>query len=175
MSLFVSLVFMSPLRMFHASMAGIIHHQTTAIRWVGLMALVFPPFPRSCPKTSVPSKHGFCPPVIPDIRFNLRTIRNDVSFAMPYHPQPIDTSGVSLSPELLALTEKLAEHAHDLWALQRSRDGWSHGATRNDAAKQHPCLVPYADLPESEKEYDRQAALGTLKAILALGWEIRTT
>ncbi|HPA20410.1 MAG TPA: RyR domain-containing protein [Verrucomicrobiae bacterium] len=91
---------------------------------------------------------------------------------MDYEPKPIGTGGIELPKELLALTEKLAEHAHDVWARQRMSQGWTYGPKRDDGAKQHPCLVPYADLPDSEKEYDRQAALGTLKAILALGYRI---
>ena len=89
-----------------------------------------------------------------------------------YTPHPIDMAAVSLSPDLVALTERLAEHTHDLWAIKRLADGWTHGPTRDDANKKHPCLVPYADLPDSEKEYDRQTALGTLKAILALGYTV---
>ena len=91
---------------------------------------------------------------------------------MPYHPRPIPTDHVVLPAELAPLTEQLAENAHDLWATQRLAQGWSHGPQRDDAQKRHPCLVPYADLPDSEKEYDRLAALGTLKAILALGYRI---
>ena len=91
---------------------------------------------------------------------------------MNYIPSPIDTSAVTLSPAILQLTEHLAENAHELWAIQRIKDGWTYGPSRNDAAKKHPCLVPYAALPESEKEYDRHAAMGTLKAILALGYRI---
>ncbi len=91
---------------------------------------------------------------------------------MSYTPRPIDTAAVTLPPELRELTERLAENAHDLWAAQRIKDGWTPGPVRNDAAKQHPCLVPYADLPETEKEYDRVAALGTLKAMVALGYSI---
>ncbi|MEN9544061.1 MAG: hypothetical protein RLZZ598_894 [Pseudomonadota bacterium] len=93
--------------------------------------------------------------------------------AMPYTPTPIDTVAITLPPELHALTERLAEHAHDLWAAQRLAQGWTHGPQRDDTRKRHPCLVPYADLPESEKEYDRVAALGTLKAILALGYQLQ--
>lgn len=92
---------------------------------------------------------------------------------MPYSASPIETFAITLPPELLALTERLAENAHDLWAIQRLQAGWTHGPQRDDAKKLHPCLVPYADLPESEKEYDRAAALGTLKAILALGYSIQ--
>ena len=91
---------------------------------------------------------------------------------MDYEPKPLSVAGVTLSAELVDLTELLAENAHDLWAVQRLKDGWTHGPQRDDAKKLHPCLVPYADLPESEKVYDRETALGTLKAIIALGWRI---
>jgi len=91
---------------------------------------------------------------------------------MIYHPRPIDSAAVHLSPELIELTECLAENAHDLWAAQRFAQGWTYGHKRDDQAKTHPCLVRYADLPESEKIYDRQTALGTLKAIIALGYRV---
>src|SRR5438105_2391026 len=89
-----------------------------------------------------------------------------------YDPAPIDTSRVKLSGDILKLTEQLAEHNHDVWARQRLSEGWKYGPSRNDAAKEHPCLVPYADLPDSEKEYDRRTALLTLEAIVALGYRI---
>lgn len=89
-----------------------------------------------------------------------------------YTPSPLDASHATLSPELLQLTERLAENAHDLWAAQRLADGWTYGPQRDDNAKKHPCLIPYAELPESEKTYDRETALGTLRAILALGYTI---
>ncbi len=91
---------------------------------------------------------------------------------MSYDPKPIETTAVNLPPELLELTERLAENAHDLWAVQRLKDGWTFGPQRDDKAKKHPCLIPYAQLPESEKEYDRKMAMGTLKAILAAGYRI---
>jgi hypothetical protein len=91
---------------------------------------------------------------------------------MSYVPKPIDTTMVNLPPELVELTERLAENAHDLWAAQRLADDWTYGAKRDDQAKQHPCLVSYSNLPEAEKEYDRTMAMGTLKAILALGYTI---
>ncbi|MBU0607799.1 MAG: Ryanodine receptor Ryr [Armatimonadetes bacterium] len=91
---------------------------------------------------------------------------------MPYQPQPLDTSAVTLPAELAALTEYLAENAHDLWAAQRMADGWRYGPQRDDDRKLHPCLVPYADLPDSEKQYDRSTAMETIKAILLLGYRI---
>ena len=89
-----------------------------------------------------------------------------------YTPRPIDTSAITLPNDLASLTEKLAESTHDQWALQRLSDGWTHGKQRDDAAKTHPSLIPYADLSESEKEYDRITALETLKAIMVLGFDI---
>lgn len=91
---------------------------------------------------------------------------------MTYTPRPLDTSAVALTPDVLALTERLAEHAHDVWALGRLAQGWRYGPTRDDAAKTHPGLVPYAELSEAEKEFDRQTALGALRALLALGYAI---
>lgn len=91
---------------------------------------------------------------------------------MAYTPRPIDTSGIVLAEGLLELTELLAENAHDIWARLRLEQGWTFGPERNDTAKKHPDLVPYAELPESEKAYDRNAALETLKAIVALGYRI---
>jgi len=91
---------------------------------------------------------------------------------MSYHPAPIEISGVALFPELEQLTEHLADNAHDFWAAQRISQGWAFGPRRDDAQKQHPCLVAYAALPEKDNEFDRIAALGTLKAILTLSYQI---
>lgn len=91
---------------------------------------------------------------------------------MHYRPEPIDTDGVALDKELLALVETLARHAHDVWAQQRLVDGWRLGPERNDARKEHPCLVPYDELPESERTYDRNAVLTTIKAVVALGYRL---
>ncbi|MEZ5940615.1 MAG: RyR domain-containing protein [Planctomycetaceae bacterium] len=89
-----------------------------------------------------------------------------------YTPHPLDTSDVVLPETLLDLLERLAENTHDVWAAQRISDGWTYGSKRDDANKKHPCLVPYADLPEAEKEYDRKTAGETLKAVLAMGYTV---
>jgi len=90
-----------------------------------------------------------------------------------YQPRPIDTRAVSLPEELHDLVELLAESAHDQWALLRFSQGWIFGPERDDALKRHPCLVPYSELPDSEREYDRRTAIETLKAVVALGYELR--
>lgn len=91
---------------------------------------------------------------------------------MTYEPRPIDTAGVRLTGDVLALTEQLAENAHEVWAKTRLAQGWTYGPARDDTAKKHPCLIPYADLPESEKVHDRNTAMETIKAVLALGYQI---
>ena len=90
-----------------------------------------------------------------------------------YRPNPIDTSDVILSEELLELTEKLAENTHDVWAKGRVRQGWSYGPERDDTKKETPCLVPYSELPDSEKAYDRDTALEVLRLIIKLGYTIK--
>lgn len=89
-----------------------------------------------------------------------------------YTPNPIDTSDVILPEEIMNLAEKLAENTHDVWALGRVNDGWTYGEQRDDTNKKHPCLIPYSELSESEKEYDRATAMETLKLILKLGFGI---
>ena len=89
-----------------------------------------------------------------------------------YIPNPIDTSDIELPEELLALTEKIAENVHENWSAGRIAEGWTYGEERDDKKKTTPCLIPYAELPEIEKEYDRVTALQSLKLIMALGYKI---
>lgn len=90
----------------------------------------------------------------------------------PYQPSPIDTSHVALTGEIRELTELLAKNAHDVWAQGRIAEGWRWGPRRDDDRKEHPSLVPYEQLSESEKNYDRSTAMETLRAITALGYRI---
>ncbi|MBE6553106.1 MAG: Ryanodine receptor Ryr [Ruminococcaceae bacterium] len=89
-----------------------------------------------------------------------------------YIPKPIDTSSITLSPEIMELCEQLAKNVHEVWSEGRIADGWSFGAVRDDAAKKHPCLIPYEELPEREKDFDRNTALQTLRLIVKLGYRI---
>ena len=89
-----------------------------------------------------------------------------------YEPRPIDTSDVVLPGELLLLTEKIAENVHDVWAVGRIREGWTYGTEKDNAKKTNPSLIPYDRLSESEKDYDRNTALETLRLIIKLGYSI---
>ena len=89
-----------------------------------------------------------------------------------YVPKPIDTSAIELSEDLEELKELIAKNVHDVWALQRINEGWTYGKKKNSDLKQTPLLVSYEELPESEKEYDRNTAYETLKLIIKLGYKI---
>ena len=70
------------------------------------------------------------------------------------------------------LCELLSKNTHEVWSAGRIRDGWTYGETRDDVKKHHPCLIPYEELSDSEKEYDRNTSMETLKLILKLGYKI---
>ena len=89
-----------------------------------------------------------------------------------YTPQPVDTSEVRLPAELDELVEKIAKNVHEVWAQSRMEQGWTYGDERSDELRHHPCLIPYEELPEIEKDYDRDTALGTLKLICKFGFKI---
>lgn len=89
-----------------------------------------------------------------------------------YNPQPISVENIDLDEDLEELTEAIAENAHDIWARARMDEGWTYGPVRNDELKQHPDLVPYSQLPDSEKEYDRIMAMNTLRLVRRLGFDI---
>ena len=89
-----------------------------------------------------------------------------------YVPQPLDTSKVELPEELMELVEEMAKNVHEVWAQTRMEQGWTYGEVRNDELKQHPCLVEYEELPEEERVYDLNTAVGTLKLIRQLGFKI---
>ena len=89
-----------------------------------------------------------------------------------YKPEPIDLSDVELTDDLDELREAIAENAHEIWAESRQAEGWTYGPERNDVLKQTPDMVPYSRLPESEKEYDRDMAMKTIKLLKKLGYDI---
>lgn len=89
-----------------------------------------------------------------------------------YIPQPIDTNDITLPVELEQLVEEMSKNVHEVWSETRISQGWTYGPERNDELKTHPCLVPYEELPEEEKKYDRNTCIGTLKLILKLGFKI---
>lgn len=89
-----------------------------------------------------------------------------------YIPEPIETKDVELSDDLKSLSEDLAKHVHEVWAKGRIAQGWTHGPLRNDELKQTPCLVPYEELTEEERDYDRNTSQETLRFLIKQGYRI---
>lgn len=89
-----------------------------------------------------------------------------------YKPEPIDTTEFVLDDELLEIIEQIARNVHEVWATKRICEGWKYGSERDDRKKETPCLVPYEELPEAEKDYDRQTVAETIKMIIKLGYKI---
>lgn len=89
-----------------------------------------------------------------------------------YTPRPIDLSDVELTEDLNELREAIAENAHEIWAENRQAEGWSYGPQRDDKLKQTPDMVHYSQLPESEKEYDREMVMKTIKLLKKLGYDL---
>ena len=89
-----------------------------------------------------------------------------------YRPEPLDMNDVKVPEELMDLTERIAGYVHDAWAAGRLSEGWSYGDVKDAESKKTPFLVPYEELPESEKEYDRNTALVTIKMLIKMGYQI---
>lgn len=89
-----------------------------------------------------------------------------------YIPTPIDLSDVELPEELYELQEAMAENTHEVWAAKRKSEGWTYGPRRNGVLKQTPDMIPYSQLPDSEKSYDRETAMNAIKLLIKLGYKI---
>ena len=89
-----------------------------------------------------------------------------------YIPNPLDLRHVPLPEALGELRETLAEYVHDVWAAGRMAEGWTYGPSRDDDKMEHPNLVPYDQLTEADKEFDRATAEATLKLMIAHGWQL---
>ena len=99
-------------------------------------------------------------------------ITSKAAVAATYKPAPLDLSDVQLPDSLTELTEAIAENTHEIWSKNRLAEGWTYGPARDDKLLKHPDLLPYSDLPEGEKEYDRSTAMNAIKLIVKLGYKI---
>jgi len=103
------------------------------------------------------------------------TIGSILELGYTITPQSFEEYGVVDLEEdsrLLLLVEFLAENAHDCWSYKKLKEGWVYGETRNETEKTHPNLIPYVDLYEADMDWNRQAAIGVLRALLERGFKI---
>jgi len=89
-----------------------------------------------------------------------------------YIPNPAGSESDPLPAGLEALAEAMARNVHDVWMRGRIEQGWAYGPQRDDEKKTHPCLVPYDQLSECEKDYDRRTSQETLRFMLRQGYKI---
>lgn len=89
-----------------------------------------------------------------------------------YTPHPVNLDDVQLPSNLENLKEAIAENVHEVWAAGRIKEGWTYGSERDDKLKMHPDLVPYSELTDGERQYDRETAMNTIKLIIKLGFDI---
>ena len=92
---------------------------------------------------------------------------------MTYIPKPLDTGEIRLDQELQELIEQVSKNIHEVWAENRLADGWQYGVSYDGDRKLHPCLIPYDQLTEREKDLDRATVKQTVKTLLKLGYEIK--
>lgn len=53
-----------------------------------------------------------------------------------------------------ALQGNTPEQSHVSWLAEKRATGWQYGPEKDVEAKRHPCMVPYADLPPSQRAKD---------------------
>jgi hypothetical protein len=88
-----------------------------------------------------------------------------------------DTDSPPGGPDIVELQiehhiERLAEAEHDGWMDQRIKNGWTYDPKRDDLRKKHPLLIPYAELPEQEKNKDRGSVRDYRKHLASAGYKI---
>lgn len=91
---------------------------------------------------------------------------------MAYQPNPTRFDGEPVPAWLPEVIDWLGQEVHACWAESRLREGWEYGPVFDGENKKHPCLIPYEQLPESEKDYDRNTARRTVQLLLHAGFQI---
>ncbi len=72
-----------------------------------------------------------------------------------------------------ALVELLAKMEHNRWWAHMSLSGWKYGKERKDKKKIHPYLIPYEELTEEIKQYDRDTVLNMAALLSKLNLKIQ--
>ena len=54
----------------------------------------------------------------------------------------------------LSNPDATASSQHDAWLADKFKDGWKYGPVKDPSKKEHPCCVPYDELPESQRLKD---------------------
>uniref|UniRef100_A0A8C0IEE0 Ryanodine receptor 3 n=1 Tax=Bubo bubo TaxID=30461 RepID=A0A8C0IEE0_BUBBB len=89
-----------------------------------------------------------------------------------YKPAPLDLSEVKLLPSQEFLVDRLAENAHNVWAKDRIKQGWTYGIQQDLKNKRNPRLVPYALLDERTKKSNRDSLREAVRTFAGYGYSV---
>ncbi len=54
----------------------------------------------------------------------------------------------------LANPDAKANHSHEAWMKGKIANGWKFGPVKDESKKEHPCIVPFEQLPAEQKAKD---------------------
>ncbi|XP_035260548.1 ryanodine receptor 2 isoform X5 [Anguilla anguilla] len=89
-----------------------------------------------------------------------------------YKPAPMDLSHIKLASTQEAMVDKLAENAHNVWARDRIRQGWTYGIQQDVKNRRNPRLVPYALLDERTKKSNKDSLREAVRTLLGYGYNL---
>uniref|UniRef100_A0A8D2L723 Ryanodine receptor 3 n=1 Tax=Varanus komodoensis TaxID=61221 RepID=A0A8D2L723_VARKO len=112
--------------------------------------------------------------VNPGAEEDLKKIKLPKNYMMSngYKPAPLDLSEVKLLPSQEVLVDKLAENAHNVWAKDRIKQGWTYGIQQELKNKRNPRLVPYTLLDERTKKSNRDSLREAVRTFAGYGYNI---
>ncbi|XP_056888735.1 ryanodine receptor 2 isoform X2 [Takifugu flavidus] len=89
-----------------------------------------------------------------------------------YRPAPLDLSHIKLTLTQEAMVDKLAENAHNAWAKDRIRQGWTYGIQQDVKNRRNPRLVPYILLDERTKKSNKDSLKEAVRTLLGYGYNL---
>ncbi|XP_077359216.1 ryanodine receptor 2 [Festucalex cinctus] len=89
-----------------------------------------------------------------------------------YKPAPLDLSHIKLTSTQEAMVDKLAENAHNVWARDRIRQGWTYGIQQDVKNRRNPRLVPYGLLDERTKKSNKDSLREAVRTLLGYGYNL---
>ncbi|XP_028826293.1 ryanodine receptor 2 isoform X5 [Denticeps clupeoides] len=89
-----------------------------------------------------------------------------------YKPAPMDLSHIKLASTQEAMVDKLAENAHNVWARDRIRQGWTYGIQQDVKNRRNPRLVPYVLLDERTKKSNKDSLREAVRTLLGYGYNL---
>uniref|UniRef100_F7FIY3 Ryanodine receptor 2 n=1 Tax=Callithrix jacchus TaxID=9483 RepID=F7FIY3_CALJA len=89
-----------------------------------------------------------------------------------YKPAPMDLSFIKLTPSQEAMVDKLAENAHNVWARDRIRQGWTYGIQQDVKNRRNPRLVPYTLLDDRTKKSNKDSLREAVRTLLGYGYNL---